>query len=519
MTDQTRTELLESDRRFRELLTNINLIAVMLDTNGDITFCNPYLLRLTGYTEDEVIRKSWFDLFIPEEERSDMLSVFFQGISNSAFPVHHENAIITRQGDRRMISWDNTVLRSANGTMIGCASVGRDVTEHLLLEERFRQAQKLESIGRLAGGVAHDFNNLLTIINGYADMLIAAEKEGAVPHAELMEIRKAGGRATELTRQLLAFSRNQTIEPTVLGVNDVILDVEKMLRRLIGENIEFQLALSPALPRIKADAGQLQQVLVNLVVNARDAMPHGGSLTVHTAGFERTSGNPDAPVDLAPGHYVLLEIRDTGIGMDPNTKAHVFEPFFTTKEIGVGTGLGLATVYGIVRQADGYIEVISELDRGSTFRIFLPVCGLVETPCGVVERSPAVLEGTELVLLVEDNEGVRTLASTVLRAHGYTVIEAANSDEALTSAEGASGLIDLLITDIILPGQNGRELAERLTQLQPGMKVLFMSGYTEEILGRHAIACTDLKFLQKPFTAEGLAMKVRQILQQPVRAQ
>jgi len=505
--------LRESEARFRDLLININLIAMTIDTVGAITFCNPYLLRLTGYAPEEVLGKNWFDIFIPQEDREGLHSLFSKGIGGSSFPVHHENAIVTREGARRMISWDNTILRNAAGEVIGCASVGRDTTDRLLLEERYRQAQKLESVGRLAGGVAHDFNNLLTVINGYAETLVSSEPENSARRRPLSEIRKAGERAANLTRQLLAFSRKQLIQPKRLDINSVITDVESMLHRLIGEDIQVHVDLTPSLPPVMADAGQLQQVVMNLAVNARDAMPRGGKLTARTTEFETAEGGPGAPASLAPARYVVLEMSDTGIGMDSATREHLFEPFFTTKDKSSGTGLGLATVYGIVTQADGFITVESEPGHGASLRIFLPAAVESGPPQVAVKSGSGRLQGAEVVLIAEDNEGLRELACDILRSFGYTVLEAQDAAQALQIASAREGPIDVLITDVIMPGLNGRELAERLKTLRPEIKVLLMSGYTDDILSRHQVLDAGLEFLEKPFTPQALAAKVRNILE------
>ncbi len=379
-------------------------------------------------------------------------------------------------------------------------------------EEKLRQAHKLESVGRLAGGVAHDFNNLLTVINGYSDVLLGRLPQGDPSRNSVSEIRKAGGRAAALTRQLLAFSRKQILEPKVVDLNAIVANVQKMLRRLIDENVELVMRLGAGLDPVLADVGQVEQVLMNLVVNARDAMPDGGKVVVETANVEVGESGASRIEDMKPGAYVLLTVTDTGRGMDRDTQARIFEPFFTTKEKGVGTGLGLATVYGIVKQSGGWIAVASELDRGATFKIYFPRVTAAKTEEAAPARPSNDLNGTESILLVEDHDDVRLFAATVLTGRGYSVTPAASGAEALRLSERCKEPIQLLITDVVMPGMNGRELAERLRPLRPGMKVLYMSGYTNDVIAQHGVLDEGMEYLQKPFTPEMLAAKVREAL-------
>jgi len=512
---QAEEALQESERRFRDLLETVRLAAVMLDIEGRITFANKHLLELTGWAPSEVEGGDWFDLFIPEEEREGMKRVFYSATVESRIAFHHQNPILTRDGRRRLIEWDNTVLRDPQGRIVGTASLGRDVTEQKELEERFRQAQKLESVGRLAGGVAHDFNNLLTVINGYSELLAGELPAGDPMRASAEEILRAGQRAAGLTRQLLTFSRKQVTRPKVLNLNEVITEVAAMLKRLLGEDIKLVTALDPAAEKVTADPVQVHQVLLNLVANARDAMPQGGKLAITTANVfldaHRTALHPG----VAPGRFVELTVTDTGVGMEEETKNHLFEPFFTTKEAGKGTGLGLSTVYGIVKQSQGDIQVHSQLGKGTTVRIYLP--SVVEAP--VLDRpltaEPAHLRGTETILLVEDEPGVRALAADILRRKGYEVLEAENGRHALLICESCPGMIHLTVSDVVMPEMGGRELAERLSLLQPAMQVLYMSGYAEH--GAAALPGPEpsLNFLQKPFTPDALCRKVREILDKP----
>ncbi|HXF94697.1 MAG TPA: response regulator [Gemmatimonadales bacterium] len=379
------------------------------------------------------------------------------------------------------------------------------------LERQLQQAQKMEAIGRLAGGIAHDFNNLLTAIIGYADLLAEnlADRPGA--SADLDEIRRAAERAADLTRRLLAFSRKQILEPRVVDLNALVTDFERMLRRLIGEDVELRLALAPELGLVRADPGQLEQVIMNLAVNARDAMPSGGKLAIETANVELDAAYAARHVGVTPGRYVMLAVSDTGTGMDQATKARLFEPFFTTKPPGKGTGLGLSMVYGIVKQSGGNIWVYSEPGRGTTFKIYLPQVEAGEEPeaaAGPIRDT----RGTETVLVVEDAEPVRTLARRVLEERGYRVLEAQTAAEAQVAAELHRGPLDLILTDVVLPDLSGRELAERLTARWPALKVLYMSGYTDDSIVQHGVLEAGVAYLQKPFTPESLAAKVRGVL-------
>jgi two-component system, cell cycle sensor histidine kinase and response regulator CckA len=401
---------------------------------------------------------------------------------------------------------DGAAARSA-----GAAGTLTDVTERTQLEEQLRQAQKMEAVGRLAGGVAHDFNNLLTAIKGYGGLLMEALHPSDVRRADVQEINKAADRAAALTRQLLAFSRKQVLKPVVLDLNDVVADMESMLRRLIGEDVRLATGLSSDLGAVRADRGQLEQVLMNLVINARDAMPGGGALTVETANVDVRRRFVDRQLSVDPGHYVMLAVRDTGCGMDEETQQHIFEPFFTTKGVG-GTGLGLATVYGIVRQSGGFVRVESAPGVGTTIAVHLP--RTADAPAtGERVPSPAPpLAGRGTVLLCEDESAVRALARRVLEGQGYTVIEAAHGAAALAVAAAHAAEITLLVTDVVMPEMGGRELAEQLTAARPGLRVLYMSGYTDGDILRRGLAREGRAFLQKPFTPEDLARKVQAVL-------
>jgi signal transduction histidine kinase/ActR/RegA family two-component response regulator len=387
----------------------------------------------------------------------------------------------------------------------------RDVTEKRQLEEQFRQAQKMEAVGRLAGGVAHDFNNLLTVITSCAELVLMDTAAGDPRRENLEEIRKASQAAAGLTRQLLAFSRQQVIEPKLVTIVDVVATAEKMLQRLIGEDIELVAVLNQDPATVKIDPGQLEQVIMNLAVNARDAMPDGGKLTLETSSVELDEAYARTHWPATAGRFALLAVSDTGVGMSKETRARIFEPFFTTKEVGKGTGLGLATVYGIVKQSGGFIWVYSEPGQGTTFKIYLPRVDEAPTvrPPSTATNS---LLGTETILLTEDAPALRAAAHQILERYGYTVLDAPSSTAALTLARSRAGPIHLLLTDVVMPGMSGRELAERFSANRPGVKVLYMSGYTNDAVVRHGVLRPGIAYLQKPFTPDGLARKVREVL-------
>ena len=379
-------------------------------------------------------------------------------------------------------------------------------------EEQLRQAQKLEAVGRLAAGVAHDFNNILTIITCHSELMLRQMPANDTRRQHVEQVEKAAHMAAGLTRQLLTFSRKQVIEPRVLKLNDVITDVEKMLRRLIGEDIEFHTKLDPAAGHIKADAGQIEQVIMNLAVNARDAMPDCGKLTIMTANTVLDENYLRSFPELRAGDYVMLAIADTGVGMSDEVKAHLFEPFFTTKSPGKGTGLGLATCFGIVQQSSGHITVCSEVGKGTTFRIYFPLVQLEVEPARAHITSTDVAGGSETVLLVEDAPAVRELAALTLREKGYTVFEALNGEDGLRTARQQNGRIDLVLTDVVMPVMNGKEMAEALQKSYPETRVLFTSGYTEDAISQRGILRPGVIFLQKPYTTAALARKVREAL-------
>jgi signal transduction histidine kinase/CheY-like chemotaxis protein len=403
-------------------------------------------------------------------------------------------------------------VRDAAGTVAEVITVTRGIEQRRRLEAKVQNSQKLEAVGRLAGGVAHDFNNLLTVINGFSEMILRGLAKPDLPRiaSQVQEIRKAGERASSLTRQLLAFGRLQVQTRTRVSLNTVIEETAKLLGRVLGEDVEIETHLCSDLGPVHADVGQVEQVLMNLVLNARDAMPDGGVLTLATANVH-FEAQPEE--DVRAGDYVMLEVTDTGIGMDEGTRARLFEPFFTTKEMGKGTGLGLAMVYGIVKQSDGHIAIETEPGRGTTFRVYLPRC---DSTAGAKtrRRSRAELVGNETVLLVEDDDSVRRVTASMLRSLGYQVVEATGGVEALRSCREHSGPIHLLLTDVVMPMMNGREVANRVKAIVPGVKTLFMSGYTDDSILRHGVLDEGVPFLSKPLSHDSLGGKVREVLGQ-----
>jgi two-component system, cell cycle sensor histidine kinase and response regulator CckA len=388
-----------------------------------------------------------------------------------------------------------------------------DVTERRRLEEQFRQAQKMEAVGRLAAGVAHDFNNLLTAILGTTDLMIEDVPADHPNREGLLDIRGAAERAAVLTRQLLTFSRQQVVSPRVLRLNELITDLVKLLRRLLGEDVTIATALTPDCGPVKADPGQLEQVIVNLSVNARDAMPNGGRLMLETKNVDLDGDYPTERVTIPAGRYVMLAVTDTGTGMDAKTKARIFEPFFTTKPVGKGTGLGLATVYGVVQQSGGYIWLYTEPGHGTSFKIYLPRVDAVETETAAEASLAGVLDGSETVLVAEDEEAVRQIIEKALDAHGYRVLSARDGAEALERASVYAGQIDLLVTDVVMPDMNGRELSRRLVETRPNLRTLYLSGYTDDAILHRGVLQQGVAFLQKPFSLRMLARKVREVIE------
>jgi len=484
---------------------------------GRFLSVNAALVRILGYdSAADVLRLDMArDVYADPAERQRLLDR-----DTYTDREYDEVEATWKRKDGRLLSVQLSVraVRKGAGEVEYYETFVRDVTEQRRLQQQLVQSQKMEAVGRLAGGIAHDFNNLLTVITSYSDLLLQ-DLGGEDPKREDVEqVRKAAEGAAALTRQLLAFSRQQVLAPRVVSLSVVVQGVEKMLRRVIGEDVDLVTALDPDVGSVKADVGQLEQVLMNLAVNARDAMPAGGKLTIETANVEH---DPDSAREreAAPvRRFVMLAVSDTGIGMDEATKARIFEPFFTTKEAGKGTGLGLATVYGIVQQSGGFIWVYSEPGHGTTFKIYLPQVEASAQGRAASAAPGDLPRGTETVLLVEDAAAVRAVTRQVLERQGYTVLEAANGAAALQTAAGHPGPIHLLLTDVVMPVLSGRQLADQLAKVRPDAKVLYASGYTDDAVVRHGVLEGGISYLQKPFTADSLARKVREVLDRPTRS-
>ena len=479
---------------------------------GRFLAVNRALVQMLGYDSAAAVLRLDMarDVYADPAERQRLLER-----DNYSDRQYDELEATWKRQDGRLLTVQLSVraVRNAAGQVDYYETFVRDVTERRRLQQQVLQAQKMEAVGRLAGGIAHDFNNLLTVITSYSDLLLEDLKPGDPRRDDLEQVRKAAEGAAALTRQLLAFSRQQVVEPRVVSLNAVVEGFQKILRRVIGEDIELATSLAPDLGAVRADVGQLEQVLMNLAVNARDAMPTGGKLTIETANVEREPEGARDPEARAVRPYVMLAVSDSGCGMDAATKARIFEPFFTTKEAGKGTGLGLATVYGIVQQAGGLIWVYSELGYGTSFKVYLPQVDA--TPEGAAAQGVRAPRGTETVLLVEDAAAVRAVTRQALERQGYTVLEAPNGAAALHLAEQHRGPIHLLLTDVVMPELGGRRLAEQLAGLRPDLKVLYASGYTDDAVVRHGVIEATAAYLQKPFTPETLARKVRAVLDSP----
>jgi PAS domain S-box-containing protein len=512
--------LRESEIRLARAQETAHLGSWELDlTNLEDVSRNPLwwsdeVYRIFGYAPGQVpVSSELFFKSVPPEDVA-RIQAAVEGSVHDGAPYFIQHRVIRPDGSERIVEERSIVLRDPQGRPIRMVGTVLDVTDRQRLEEQLRQAQKMEAVGRLAGGVAHDFNNLLTAILGSAELLLGHLEPDSPERVEAAEIRKAAMWAGDLTRQLLAFSRQQILDPQVFDLSAVVADMDKMLRRLIRADIAFHTRLAPDLGAVRADPGQIEQVIMNLAVNACDAMPGGGTLTIETANVEIGAGD-EREAAAPPGRYVLLTVSDTGLGMSATTRARVFEPFFTTKERGKGTGLGLSTVYGIVKQSEGCVTVESEPGRGTTFRVYLPrVDAAVES--AVPGRAfTASRGGDETVLVVEDQEPVRRLTRRVLETQGYAVLAASDGHEALSLAEQHAGSIHILVTDVVMPGMSGREVGRRLAVKRPGMRVLYLSGYADDSIVNHGVLEPGLAFLQKPFTPESLARRVREVLDAP----
>jgi PAS domain S-box-containing protein len=478
--------------------------------------CNDAFARMYGYQSAREVLGKKIQEFLPASDEKNL--EYVRTIIRSGYRIQQaESREVDREGHSKYFL-NNIVGILENGRITRIWGTQRDITDNRVLEDQLRQAQKMEAVGRLAGGVAHDFNNLLMVIGGHGELLADEGRKSPAVKKHADAILKAADRAGTLTRQLLAFGRKQVLQPRVLDLNAVVQDTGKLLHRLIGEHIELVVVLHPALGRLRADPGQIEQVLMNLAINARDAMPNGGRLTIETRNIRLDEEYRRDHPAVIPGDYIELAVTDTGVGMDEKTRAQVFEPFFTTKSLGQGTGLGLATVYGIVKQSGGYVWVYSELGRGSSFKVYLPrVYELADAQSAEGAESP-LPRGNEKVLLCEDEPGVCELAAEFLRTQGYTVLETRDPKEALDLVRREGGSLALLITDVVMPGMRGTELAAQVSAMIPGIRVLFISGYTDDAITRDGVLDAGTQFLSKPFVREDLVRKARQVLDGPAVA-
>lgn len=489
-----------------------------LDLHGRVTFINPAGEAALGWNESELLGRDMHE--IVHSRRADgtyrpASECPLLGVLKSGRTVKVDSDVFTRRdGTMLPIAFTASPI-TTDGQIVGAVLVFRDISERIHLEEQVRQAQKMEAIGQLAGGVAHDFNNLLTIINGYTELLLSQSEEGHRWHGELREIRKAGERAILLTQRLLAFSRRQMLQPRLVALNSIVSGFESVLRRLIPENIDVAIRLDPSAGHIEVDPSQIEQAILNLAVNARDAMPQGGRLTIETSSIEVDDEYVQSHPDVNRGGYALLTVTDSGVGIREEIKGRIFEPFFTTKEPGKGTGLGLSMVYGVVKQSGGHIWVYSEPNFGTTFKIYLPLRPAPADETAAVQHEGAPPGGTETVLLLEDDDGVRKYAKAILEGRGYSVIAADNADQALAAASAFSGKLHLMITDVVMPGKSGPAVAQQLASLGIQTKVLYMSGYTDDAIVRHGILTTSMAFLAKPFSPEALLRRVWEVLHAP----
>ncbi|HKW40005.1 MAG TPA: PAS domain S-box protein, partial [Gemmatimonadales bacterium] len=503
---------LHAEAKYRKLVEQVAAISYIarLGIDGEWLYVSPQIETMFGFSAEEWLNDSrdWVRHVHPDDRK-----------------VIEEAEAASRRGERfqaeyRVARKDGRVIWVSDTAVVVAGTDAHplmegiivDITERKQLETQLQQSRRMEAIGRLAGGIAHDFNNLLTIIKGYTELALTRSNVPAELRTDVERIEDASERATSLVRQLLAFSRRQVLQPKLIDLNGIVLGLDKLLRRLMDEDIEMFTITGKNLGTIKADPAQVEQVIMNLVVNARDAMPHGGRLTVETENVDLDSAYSSEQVTMPTGRYVMLSVSDTGVGMTPEEVAHIFEPFYTTKQGGRGTGLGLSTVYGIVKQSGGYIWVYSEAGRGTTVKVYLPrVAGAAEA----LSTAPVPTEvrgGDETVLLVEDATPVRALARRSLEGRGYRVLDASDGPAAIELSARHDGRIDLLVTDVVMPGMSGRELAERLRPQRPGMKVLYTSGYTDDTMVRQGVLTSGVAFLQKPFVPDTLARKVREVL-------
>ena len=503
---KNREQLRESEERYRDLFENAQDFIVTVDLRGRFTSVNNAVLNASSFTREELLSRTIFDITKPAS--IELARAAFNAVLNGERRTGTQLEMVRKDGGCVWVEV-NSRRMERQGVPVGIQSIGRDITWRKRFEEQLLHSQKMEAVGRLAGGVAHDFNNLLGVIIGYSELILEQIDGPDEVRRRLTEIKKAGARAAEVTRQLLAFSRKQMLTPKSVNLNSIVNEITRTLIRLLGEDIELITNLSPNPLGVHVDPAQMEQVIMNLSINARDAMPRGGKLILETANV-RLDDVVEQEVPVTTGSYAMLAISDTGIGMNDATRTRVFEPFFTTKT-GEKTGMGLATVYGFVKQSGGYIWAYSEPGRAATFKIYLPLVTIpVKEP--EVEQIEPLPRGSETVLLVEDSAALREMNGELLSGLGYKVIPAAYGAEALEIAERTEGEIHLLLTDVVMPGMSGRELAERLALIRPETKVIYMSGYADSVVIQHGVLGPNTAFLQKPFGRELLATKVREVL-------
>ncbi|MGV3710520.1 MAG: PAS domain S-box protein [Gemmatimonas sp.] len=512
ITDRKQAES-ERDRHLRQLELQIErmpIAYILTDANLACQRWNPAAERIFGFTQDEVLGRNVFDLIIGDAQRARADRIITQ-VKSGRMDVSGEFVNVNEEGAPITCEWHNTPMFDDEGNYTGLLSLTFDVSSRKRLESQLLQSQKMEAIGQLAGGVAHDFNNLLTVIFGYSELLLSDPNASTLTRTSVTSISEAAQRAAGLTGQLLAFSRKTMLQPKTLDINAVVMEMSTMLRRMIGEDIALTTQLASRLEMVCVDPVQLSQVLMNLAVNARDAMPQGGNLSIETQNVELSAEYASTHPETKSGPHVMLAITDSGMGMPPEVMAHIFEPFFTTKAVGSGTGLGLATVFGIVRQSGGSINVYSEPGIGTTFKIYFPsLSGAAAMESGSIQAETK--GGAETVLLVEDDDAVRRLATTALKRFGYNVIAASTANEAMTIIAEQADSINVLLTDVVMPGMSGPQLVLALREKYPTLKAVFMSGYTDDAVVRHGLLAAEVSFLQKPFTPAGLAAKIREVL-------